>query len=76
MVNKTLRQAIKALAQALDDPRFDDWDDDMILTVLGEIINRHRQHRTEVTFRIHGAQIITGEAMDDMLAKFRRYLGD
>jgi hypothetical protein len=64
LTRKTLRQAIRSLAQALDDPRYDDWDDDMILTILGEIITRRRKQRdTEIFTNLSGAQVIPSERL-------------
>lgn len=77
MTRKTLRQAVKALAHALDDPRFDDWDDEMILVVLGEIITTHRRERDRMAiFNLHGSTVMSGEQMDEMIDKLGAYLRD
>lgn len=75
MVNKTLRQAVKALAAALDDPRYDDWDDGMILALLGEITQRHRRERdTQALFHMHGARITTDQDIHELMNKLRKRL--
>lgn len=77
MTRKTLRQAVKNLAQALNDPRFDDWDDEMILTVLGEIISVHRRDRDRrAIFDLHGAKIMSDQDLDTMIDKIGAYLRD
>jgi hypothetical protein len=74
MTRKTLRQAVKSLGQALDDPRFDDWDDAVILAVLGEIIDQHRHERDRrAIFDIHGAQVMSDEELDRMIDKVTGY---
>jgi hypothetical protein len=75
MTRKTLRQAVKSLAHALDDPRFDDWDDPMILTVLGQIIDRHRQQRdSEVFVNLSGAQVMSEEQINKFVTIFGEHL--
>jgi hypothetical protein len=69
MARKTLRQAIKSLARNLDDPRFDDWDDEMILHVIGEIVTEYRAKRDEHTFKIHGAQVMDTDAINNLMDK-------
>ena len=72
MTRKTLRQAVKALAQALDDPRYDDWDDTMILRVLSEIINTHRETRDEITFNLTGNTVLSDEDLRDFTNRVAR----
>lgn len=74
MTHKTLRQSIKSLARNLDDPRFDDWDDEMILLVLGQIINVHRARRDEVTFHLTGNTVMTDEQLDEFINRIGRHL--
>lgn len=77
MTRKNLRQAIKALAQACDDPRFDDWDDEMILHILSEIIDRHRQRQNHtMLINLTGNRIMSTEDINELMTKLSQRLGE
>jgi hypothetical protein len=71
LTRQSLRQAIRNLARRLDDPRFDDWDDELLIHVLGQIIDTYREHRDAATFHVTG-QLIAPDALNDLLNKITR----
>jgi hypothetical protein len=53
----------------------EDWDDGMILALLGEIIQRHRRERdTQVLFDMHGARVTLDQDVNELMNKLRKRL--